>query len=47
MLPDDWKQSLQAHDAIYFGAVGWPDKITNHVSLWGSLLKSGASLINM
>ena len=39
MLPDDWKQSLQAHDAIYFGAVGWPDKIADHVSLWGSLLK--------
>ena len=39
MLPDDWKLSLQAHDAIYFGAVGWPDKIADHVSLWGSLLK--------
>ncbi len=39
MLPDDWMDSLNAHDAIYFGAVGWPDKIPDHISLWGSLLK--------
>lgn len=26
-------------DAIYFGAVGWPDALPDHVSLWGSLLK--------
>ncbi|OJV66922.1 isocitrate/isopropylmalate family dehydrogenase, partial [Hydrogenophaga sp. 70-12] len=24
--------------AIYFGAVGWPAKVPDHVSLWGSLL---------
>jgi tartrate dehydrogenase/decarboxylase/D-malate dehydrogenase len=39
MMPDDWKQRIGAHDAIYFGAVGWPAKIADHVSLWGSLLK--------
>ena len=38
MLPDDWKDQIGCHDAIYFGAVGWPDKIADHVSLWGSLL---------
>ncbi|POC80476.1 tartrate dehydrogenase, partial [Vibrio vulnificus] len=26
-------------DAIYFGAVGWPDTVPDHISLWGSLLK--------
>ena len=38
MLPDNWKDQIGGHDAIYFGAVGWPDKIADHVSLWGSLL---------
>ena len=39
MLPDDWKQQIGGHDAIYFGAVGWPEKIPDHISLWGSLIK--------
>jgi tartrate dehydrogenase/decarboxylase / D-malate dehydrogenase len=39
MMPDDWKSQLQGMDAIYFGAVGWPDTVPDHVSLWGSLLK--------
>merc|ERR1711991_474487 len=39
MMPDDWKEKISSHDAIFFGAVGWPDKIPDHVSLWGSLLK--------
>jgi tartrate dehydrogenase/decarboxylase/D-malate dehydrogenase len=39
MLPDDWKDRIGGHDAIFFGAVGWPAKIPDHVSLWGSLLK--------
>ncbi len=38
MLPDNWKDLIGGHDAIYFGAVGWPEKIADHVSLWGSLL---------
>jgi tartrate dehydrogenase/decarboxylase/D-malate dehydrogenase len=39
MLPADWKSQIGAHDAIFFGAVGWPEKIPDHVSLWGSLLQ--------
>jgi tartrate dehydrogenase/decarboxylase/D-malate dehydrogenase len=39
MLPDDWKERIGGHDAIFFGAVGWPQKIPDHVSLWGSLLR--------
>jgi tartrate dehydrogenase/decarboxylase / D-malate dehydrogenase len=38
MLPDDWKAQIGSHDALFFGAVGWPEKIADHVSLWGSLL---------
>ena len=38
MLPDNWKDQIGGHDAIFFGAVGWPEKIPDHVSLWGSLL---------
>jgi tartrate dehydrogenase/decarboxylase / D-malate dehydrogenase len=38
MLPDDWKEQIGGHEAIYFGAVGWPDKVPDHISLWGSLL---------
>jgi tartrate dehydrogenase/decarboxylase/D-malate dehydrogenase len=39
MMPDDWKDRIGGHDAIFFGAVGWPDTVPDHVSLWGSLLK--------
>ena len=39
MMPDDWKQQLSQFDAIYFGAVGWPATVPDHISLWGSLLK--------
>jgi tartrate dehydrogenase/decarboxylase/D-malate dehydrogenase len=39
MLPDDWKERLQRCEAIFFGAVGWPAKVPDHVSLWGSLLR--------
>ena len=39
MLPDNWQESLTAHDAIFFGAVGWPEILPDHISLWGSLLK--------
>ena len=24
MMPDDWKEQIGGHDAIFFGAVGWP-----------------------
>ena len=39
MLPDNWKDQIGGHDAIYFGAVGWPARVPDHISLWGSLLK--------
>src|SRR5207302_4797144 len=39
MMPDDWKDKIGKHDAIYFGAVGWPAKIPDHISLWGSLIQ--------
>src|ERR1700740_822082 len=39
MMPDDWKETIEKHDAIYFGAVGWPANIPDHISLWGSLIK--------
>jgi tartrate dehydrogenase/decarboxylase/D-malate dehydrogenase len=39
MLPDDWKEVIGSKDAIFFGAVGWPAKIPDHVSLWGSLIQ--------
>lgn len=39
MLPPDWKERIGRHDAIFYGAVGWPSKVPDHISLWGSLLK--------
>jgi len=39
MMPDNWKDQIGHHNAIYFGAVGWPDTVPDHISLWGSLLK--------
>jgi tartrate dehydrogenase/decarboxylase/D-malate dehydrogenase len=39
MMPEDWKAQLSGMDAIYFGAVGWPAIVPDHISLWGSLLK--------
>ena len=34
MIPPDALDQLGDADAIYFGAVGWPD-VPDHVSLWG------------
>ena len=39
MMPNDWKDQSGGHDAIFFGAVGWPATVPDHISLWGSLLK--------
>ena len=39
MMPDNWREQLAGYEAIYFGAVGWPDTVPDHISLWGSLLK--------
>jgi isocitrate/isopropylmalate dehydrogenase len=35
MMPDDWKDRIGGHDAIRFGAVGWPATVPDHV---GSLI---------
>jgi tartrate dehydrogenase/decarboxylase/D-malate dehydrogenase len=34
MMPKDGLKTLEQFDAIYFGAVGWPD-VPDHISLWG------------
>jgi tartrate dehydrogenase/decarboxylase/D-malate dehydrogenase len=39
MMPENWKEQLSGMDAIYFGAVGWPETVPDHISLWGSLIK--------
>ena len=39
MMPDDWFEQLRSFEAIYFGAVGWPATVPDHISLWGSLIK--------
>lgn len=39
MLPDNWFELLKGYDALYFGAVGWPAVVPDHVSLWESLLQ--------
>jgi tartrate dehydrogenase/decarboxylase/D-malate dehydrogenase len=39
MMPEDWKEQVGGHDALFFGAVGWPATVPDHVSLWGMLIK--------
>ena len=39
MMPVDWKEQIGNPDAIFFGAVGWPDTVPDHISLWGSILQ--------
>jgi tartrate dehydrogenase/decarboxylase/D-malate dehydrogenase len=39
MMPEDWKDRIGRPDAIFFGAVGWPDVVPDHISLWQSLLQ--------
>ena len=38
MMPEDWFAQLSGFEAIYYGAVGWPATVPDHVSLWGSLI---------
>lgn len=38
MMPEDGIEQLKAFDAIFLGAVGWPDKVPDSVSLHGLLL---------
>jgi len=37
MMPDDGLERIRKHDAIFLGAVGWPD-VPDHISLWGLLI---------
>lgn len=39
MMPEDWKDQIGRPDAIFFGAVGWPQTVPDHISLWQSLLQ--------
>jgi tartrate dehydrogenase/decarboxylase/D-malate dehydrogenase len=39
MMPEDWKERIGTHDSIFFGAVGCPEKVPDHISLWGSLIQ--------
>jgi tartrate dehydrogenase/decarboxylase / D-malate dehydrogenase len=39
MMPEDWFERIRGHDAMFFGAVGWPASVPDHVSLWGSLIQ--------
>lgn len=39
MMPEDWKSCIGDVDAIFFGAVGWPDTVPDHISLWGSIIE--------
>jgi len=39
MMPEDWFETLRPFEAIYYGAVGWPATVPDHVSLWGSLIQ--------
>jgi tartrate dehydrogenase/decarboxylase/D-malate dehydrogenase len=39
MMPEDWFETLSPFEAIFYGAVGWPSTVPDHVSLWGSLIQ--------
>jgi len=42
-MPEDYVSQLQRHDAIFFGAVGWPD-VPDHISLWSMILPIRTSM---
>ncbi len=37
-MPPDWREKIAGHEAIFFGATGWPAKVPDHKSLWDSLI---------
>jgi len=39
MMPDDWATQIGSHEAIFFGAIGWPATVPDHEALWGSLFQ--------
>jgi len=38
MMPEDGLDRVRRHDAVFFGAAGWPAAIPDHISLWGLLI---------
>lgn len=38
MMPADWKDHVGGHEAIFFGAVGAPDIVPDHIAVWESLI---------
>ena len=45
MMPKDGIETLRAFDAIFLGAVGWPEKVPDSVSLHGLLLPIRKSFV--
>jgi len=39
MMPDNGIEQLKRFDQIFLGAVGMPDLVPDHISLWGLLIK--------
>lgn len=39
MMPDDGLKTLSIFDAVFLGAVGNPELVPDHISLWGLLIK--------
>ncbi|MEK5334068.1 tartrate dehydrogenase [Lysinibacillus sp. FSL W8-0992] len=39
MMPDNGIELLKGYDQIFLGAVGMPDLVPDHISLWGLLIK--------
>lgn len=39
MMPEDGLEQLKPYDAIFLGAVGNPNLVPDHISLWGLLIK--------
>jgi LTXXQ motif family protein len=50
MMPEDWKDKIGTHAAIFFGAVGWPATVpAPHLALRGSCndADAGAALTSL
>lgn len=39
MMPEDGIETLKKYDQIFLGAVGMPELVPDHISLWGLLIK--------
>lgn len=39
MMPEDGIEILKGYDQIFLGAVGMPELVPDHISLWGLLIK--------